>query len=113
MLKTKNSSACLLAATVLSLVVIAGCGPPANGVQVQVNGTLDDAQIETVKSKLKDLAPDATSTGHSSVNGKVSFNLSPVDDVQKFADSIKFGTLENVNKEERTIVITIDTATLE
>ena len=114
MSRIKSPSVLLLAALTLSLTIFTGCGsPPKNGVQVKLEADLTDSQLESLKDKLKALAPSANNFGHMSINGKISINLSPVSDVQKYADSITFATVDNVNVGERTVSITVDPTTLE
>ena len=70
--------------------------PPANGVQIQINQALSDQQNDDAKARLESLVEGTTSTSSIVLNGKATFNISPVEDPQAFADSIDFGTVTSV-----------------
>ena len=101
----KNSHrSSLLAATVLiatSLVAFTGCSldmdPPANGVQIRIEKPVSMEVQETWKEMLKaNLDQGQTSSSSFSVNGKATFNYSPVADPQAYADKIDFAKVVKI-----------------
>lgn len=94
----------LLATAVLmatSLAAFTGCSlemdPPANGVQIKIETPVSSEIQDVWKEKLKanlDEGPKSTST--ISMNGKSTFNYSPVADPQAFADKIDFAKVTKI-----------------
>ena len=100
-------AACMMAA-MLSLTVGCSMDPPANGVQIHINQTLTDAQLDTLKDKLKALDSGITSSGSLKSGSSVTLNYSPVADVDAFAT--KAGALGTctVNGNVITLEVNVD-----
>lgn len=78
-----------------SLAAFNGCSldmnPPAIGVQIKIEKPISKEVSEEFQKKLKALLGNgSTSTGHVSINGKMTMNLSPVADPNAFAAKIDF-----------------------
>ncbi|MGY8748138.1 MAG: hypothetical protein ACKVHR_08810 [Pirellulales bacterium] len=94
----------LLATAVLiavSLAAITGCSldmdAPANGVQIKIDKPVSKEVQETWKKMLKaNLDEGQTSSSTVSVNGKSTFNYSPVADPQAYADKIDFAKVVKI-----------------
>ena len=99
--------------TILSLFVAVamlfsvGCSmeAPGDGVQVQVVESLTEAEAEALQEQLEGAGSDITSTSSMMVNGKYTFNFSPVEDVKAFSDNITFAKVVSVN--DRVIEISV------
>ena len=109
-----KGSAFVLAAFLLGGVLPGWCcmgmigemEPPADGVQVKIEQALSDEQNDVVQSKLNTLAGDSLGTSSMVINGRATFNISPVADAQAFADQIDFGTVKSI--EGRVIHLEVD-----
>ena len=100
----------------LFLVMLSGCGnpfkfDPATTIVVKVSGINDDATKEQVSDTIVALVKE-NSNSHKMVskrNGNVlEYKISPVDDVQDYADRIDFGAVTEIDG--RTIHVTVGAA---
>jgi len=106
----------VISCAVLLLAITFDCGcakAPANGVLVRVETSLTDAQVNTIKKRLKRSDTRIRKIGHMRGAGQVSITLSPIPDVQKFADKLRarphhYGEVMEVRPAERMIFIAID-----
>jgi predicted small lipoprotein YifL len=95
-----------LSPILLLLVTIAGCGnpfefSPDTTVILKLSGLDDDVKREQIADEAKELVLER-STWHmiqtSKHNDTVMIKVSPVDDVQEFADRITFGEVTSVEE---------------
>ncbi|MGY8768154.1 MAG: hypothetical protein ACKVH8_06965 [Pirellulales bacterium] len=94
----------LLATAVLmatSLAAFTGCSlemdPPVNGVQIKIDKPISAELRVAWKEKLKaNLDSGPTSSSTISVNGKSTFNYSPVADPKAFAEKIDFAKVAKI-----------------
>ncbi len=78
---------------------------PATTVTVVVTGISDEDDREDVQVKLKGMADGSShSIVTTTVNDKMTVRLSPVEDIQAFADKIDFGEVTEVDG--RTVKVT-------
>ena len=91
----------------VALLFSAGCSmeAPSDGVQVKVVESLTEAEAEALQEQLEAAGSGITSTSSMMVNGKYTFNFSPVEDVKAFSDSITFAKVVSVN--DRVIEISV------
>ena len=93
----------------VALLFTVGCSmePPSDGVQVKVVEALTEAEAEALQEQLEAAGSGINSTSSMMVNGKYTFNFSPVADVQAFSDNITFAKVVNVNVSDRVIEISV------
>lgn len=94
----------LLALLILPLV---GCMDPETTVTIEVTGTTTSAQRESILEDAKSLTGSSSHSQMSSyMNDVYTIHLSPVDDVQAYADKIDFGKVTKV--EGRTVYVDLN-----
>ena len=96
--KPRSITAVLVAMT---LAVFTGCSldmePPVNGVQIKIEKPVSEEVRESWKEKLvANLDDGPTFSRAISVNGKATFNYSPVADPQAYADKIDFAKVTKI-----------------
>jgi hypothetical protein len=96
-----------LAALVVCSMCSCSMDPPKNGVQIKVANKLSTDEVEALKKALKACDSGITSTGHMTMNGATTINMSPVTDIKAFSAKITFGTIKSTNGN----VITLDVDT--
>lgn len=91
----------------VAMLFSVGCSmeAPDDGVQVKVVDTLTEAEADALQEQLEGVGSGISSTSSMMVNGKYTFNFSPVEDVQAFSDSITFAKVVSVN--DRVIEISV------
>jgi len=80
--------------------------PPEDGVQIKVTNSLSKTEADNLLEILKRYDPGISTTTLLRISGEVTINLSPVSDVQAFADKIKCG--EVISVEGRIITLKAD-----
>ncbi|MEO1618805.1 MAG: hypothetical protein AAFV88_23340 [Planctomycetota bacterium] len=107
---TSTTRAALPAMLALLLCINIGCNisighDPEKSVTVEISGISTDTDRESVSETLKEFVDGSSHVMTSSYAGdSMSITLSPVTDVQAFADKIDFGEVQSV--EERTVTVT-------
>jgi hypothetical protein len=94
-----------LSLLLLLLIAVAGCGnpfefDPSTTVILKVSGVEDDAAQERITEKAKELVMEKSTwhkTQTSEHAGTVMIKISPVEDVQAYADRITFGKVTSVD----------------
>jgi len=88
---------------------------PEAFVTVQILDELEESRRDAVGKQLLELVEDADNNlvTPSTEDGKTNFRVSPVDDIQAFAQRLSFATVGSIDEEQRLVVIELQPATRE
>ena len=104
----------LLSITTLFLFTACGMGfdlqPPSDGVQIKISNKLTSAQESAVIEALQALAPGINGYHSTSVNGRTTLNLAPIQDVPAFISAITLGPVTSID--HNVIQLEVDTDSL-